>query len=125
MSSRQALALVPAVIVGAIVLLSSSDGDLTVDDPTTGDALHPAGLLLCSQYERCADLRAEVNRWAARTMPTRGTPTDVSLHYTTDDAGHKIVEETLGVVRFADSFRVAVIVKCGIGIDLERCEAWP
>jgi hypothetical protein len=98
------------------------DGGLLYPDPTAHD---------CATVSRCADLTAEIARWAARTVPELGQPDAVTFHGAIDDAGRHILLTRSGggtwiaVVAWVDGTRRAVLVGCGVGVDPNRCFSEP
>ena len=106
---------------------AAPDPSLAVRGPG-GDVLYPdpAGRD-CPSVSRCADLTAEIARWAARVAPELGLPDAVTFHGAIDAAGRHILLTRSGggtwiaVVAWADGTRRAVIVGCGVGVDPNRC----
>jgi hypothetical protein len=80
---------------------------------------------------RCGDMRAEIDRWAAREAPERGPVVGISLYLFVDDAGQSIIMTRSGggtylaIVTFGNGEQIGLKVGCGIGADPDACFASP
>ena len=130
---------VVGAVLAAVVAVGLVACDSTTDttsgspvDPTLvvagpGSSLYPGQEYLCSAQMRCADMRAEIERWAAASPEDHGAIIAVTFHGALDDQGRHILLTRSGggtyvaVVTFGDGSTVAVLVGCGIGVDTKAC----
>jgi hypothetical protein len=137
MRARLRPSVLGALLVGTLAVAAcglrptASEPDLGVPNPGGGGDLYPGAIIVCGPLARCDDLVAEIRRWAARRAPEHGDPAGITIHAIVDDAGRPVLIQrsgggtSIGVVTFADGWRAATIVGCGVGIDLERCFTSP
>lgn len=130
MRRRLALVLVcllASLAVGCEAGPPSVDRGLAVRFPGSGTLYPGSRAYDCAAINRCADVIAEVARWATWTAPELGEPASVTFHGAIDAAGQEIMLSRSGggtwiaVVTWPDGTRRAVVVGCGVGIDWTRC----
>ena len=126
-------ALAVAVAVGSVACdstidtTSGSSVDRTLFVAGPGSSVYPGEEYACSALMRCADMRAEIERWAAASMDGHGPIAAVTFHRMLDDQGRHLLLTRSGggtyiaIVTFGDGSAVAVLVGCGIGVDTKAC----
>ena len=123
-------ALAILLLAGCALTAPPIDHRLGVVGPS-GGTLYPGARVDCVPSIRCDDMRGEIDRWVARSAPTRGPVLDVSFHGFIDESGGIILMNRSGggtwlaVVTLADGGRIGLSVGCGVGISPEVCFANP
>jgi hypothetical protein len=138
MDRRVRLLLRTAIVLAVVLVVAgcgpadtAPDRRISVTNASGNGLLYPGQALPCDPTMRCRELRAEIDRWAARAAPDHGPIVEVSFHTFVDDAGQSIIMTRSGggtylaIVTFGGGEQIGLKVGCGIGIDADACFASP
>ena len=122
---------VAVVVAGCDAADTAPDRRISVTNASGNGLLYPGRALPCEPTMRCHDLRAEIDRWAARAAPEQRPILDIAFYTFVDEAGQSIIMTRSGggtylaIVTFGGGEQIGLKVGCGIGVDPKACFASP